>query len=128
DHCKTYQKRPIYWLVDSGRQKGLRTLIYMHRYQPDTMATIRFDHLQEMQAKYQNEIEMVDTRLANPSLSATDRRNLEKAKATYQKRIEELQEFDKHLATYANEQIDIDLDNGVKVNYTEFDKVLAKIR
>src|SRR5699024_60678 len=48
DHCKTYQKRPIYWLVDSGKQKGLRTLIYMHRYQPDTMATIRFDHLQEI--------------------------------------------------------------------------------
>lgn len=128
DHCKTYQKRPIYWLVDSGKQKGLRTLIYMHRYQPDTMATIRFDHLQEIQAKYQNEIEMIDTRLANPSLSATDRRNLEKAKIAYQKKIEELQEFDKHLATYANEQIEIDLDDGVKVNYAKFDKVLAKIK
>lgn len=128
DHCKTYQKRPIYWLVDSGKQKGLRTLIYMHRYQPDTMATIRFDHLQEIQAKYQNEIEMIDTRLANPSLSATDRRNLEKAKISYQKKIEELQEFDKHLAVYANEPIEIDLDDGVKVNYAKFDKVLAKIK
>ncbi len=128
DHCKTYQKRPIYWLVDSGKQKGLRTLIYMHRNQPDTMATIRFDHLQEIQAKYQNEIEMIDTRLANPSLSATDRRNLEKAKIAYQKKIEELQEFDKHLAVYANEQIEIDLDDGVKVNYAKFDKVLAKIK
>jgi hypothetical protein len=128
EHCKTYQKRPIYWLVDSGKQKGLRTLIYMHRYQPDTMATIRFDHLQEIQAKYQNEIEMIDTRLANPSLSATDRRNLEKAKIAYQKKIEELQEFDKHLAVYANEPIEIDLDDGVKVNYAKFDKVLAKIK
>lgn len=128
DHCKTYQKRPIYWLVDSGKQKGLRTLIYMHRYQPDTMATIRFDHLQEIQAKYQNEIEMIDTRLANPSLFATDRRNLEKAKISYQKKIEELQEFDKHLAVYANEQIKIDLDDGVEVNYAKFDKVLAKIK
>jgi hypothetical protein len=128
EHCKTYQKRPIYWLVDSGKQKGLRTLIYMHRYQPDTMATIRFDHLQEIQAKYQNEIEMIDTRLANPSLSATDRRNLEKAKISYQKKIEELQEFDKHLAVYANEPIEIDLDDGVKVNYAKFDKVLAKIK
>src|SRR5699024_4371672 len=126
DHCKTYQKRPIYWLVDSGKQKGLRTLIYMHRYQPDTVATIRFDHLQEIQAKYQNEIEMIDTRLANPSLSATDRRNLEKAIISYQKKIEELQEFDKHLAVYANEQMEIDLDDGVKVNYAKFDKVLAK--
>ncbi|MBP1950689.1 BREX-1 system adenine-specific DNA-methyltransferase PglX [Virgibacillus litoralis] len=128
DHCKMYQKRPIYWLVDSGKQKGLRTLIYMHRYQPDTMASIRFEHLQEIQSKYQNEISMIDTRLANPSLSATDRRSLDKAKTDYQKKIDELQEFDKHLATYANEQIDIDLDDGVKVNYAEFDKVLSKIK
>ncbi|MBP1950688.1 BREX-1 system adenine-specific DNA-methyltransferase PglX [Virgibacillus litoralis] len=127
DQCKMYQKRPIYWLVDSGKQKGLRTLIYMHRYQPDTMATIRFEHLQEIQSKYQNEISMIDTRLANPSLSATDRRSLEKSKTDYQKKIDELQEFDKHLATYANKQIDIDLDDGVKVNYAKFDKVLAKI-
>jgi type II restriction/modification system DNA methylase subunit YeeA len=128
DHCKIYQKRPIYWLVDSGKQKGLRTLIYMHRYQQDTMATIRFDHLQEIQEKYQNEIEMIDTRLANPNLSATDRRNLEKSKTNFQKKIKELQEFDKHLALYANEPIEIDLDDGVKVNYSKFGKVLAKIK
>ncbi|MEN1966612.1 BREX-1 system adenine-specific DNA-methyltransferase PglX [Lentibacillus sp. N15] len=128
DHCKTYQKRPIYWLVDSGKQKGLRTLIYMHRYQPDTMATIRFEQLQEIQSKYQNEIDMIDTRLANPSLSATDRRGLEKLKTVYQKKIEELQEFDKHLATYASEPIDIDLDDGVNVNYAQFEKVLSKIK
>jgi len=128
DHCKMYQNRPIYWLVDSGKQKGLRTLIYMHRYQADTMATIRFEHLQEIQSKYHNEIEMIDTRLANPSLSPTDKRSLEKSKASYQKKIEELQEFDKKLATYANEQIDIDLDDGVKVNYAKFNEVLAKIK
>ncbi|REB77449.1 SAM-dependent methyltransferase [Cutibacterium acnes] len=128
DHCKTYQKRPIYWLVDSGKQKGLRTLIYLHRYQPDTMATIRFEHLQEIQSKYQIEIDMIDTRLANPSLSASDKRSLEKSKSAYQKKIEELQEFDKKLATYANKQIDIDLDNGVKENYEKFGDVFAKIK
>jgi type II restriction/modification system DNA methylase subunit YeeA len=128
DHCKIYQKRPIYWLVDSGKQKGLRTLIYMHRYQPDTMATIRFEHLQEIQSKYQNEIDMIDTRLANPSLSASDKRSLEKSKSDYQKKIEELQEFDKKLATCANEQIDIDLDAGVKENYASFGDVLSKIK
>jgi len=127
EHCKTYQKRPIYWLVDSGKQKGLRTLIYMHRYQPDTMATIRFEHLQEIQSKYQNEIDMIDTRLANPSLSASDKRSFEKTKSAYQKKIEELQEFDKKLATYANKQIVIDLDDGVNVNYAQFENVLAKI-
>lgn len=128
DHCQVYQKRPIYWLVDSGRQKGLRTLIYMHRYQLDTMATIRFEHLQEIQAKYNNEISAIDLRIVNPNLSATEKRELEKRKTNFQKRLEELLEFDKKLAEYANAQIEIDLDDGVKVNYAEFDKVLAKIR
>ncbi|MCQ6274791.1 BREX-1 system adenine-specific DNA-methyltransferase PglX [Bacillus sp. V3B] len=128
DHCQVYQKRPIYWLVDSGKQKGLRTLIYMHRYQPDTMATIRFEHLQEIQAKYNNEISAVDLRVVNPNLSATEKRDLEKRKTIYQKRLEELLEFDKKLAEYANAQISIDLDDGVKVNYAKFDKVLAKIK
>ncbi|MCQ6274790.1 BREX-1 system adenine-specific DNA-methyltransferase PglX [Bacillus sp. V3B] len=128
DHCQLYQKRPIYWLVDSGKQKGLRTLIYMHRYQPDTMAIIRFEHLQEIQAKYNNEIAAVDLRVVNSNLSATEKRDLEKRKIIYQKRLEELLEFDKKLAEYANAQIAIDLDDGVKVNYAKFHKVLAKIK
>ncbi|MDQ0156522.1 BREX-1 system adenine-specific DNA-methyltransferase PglX [Robertmurraya andreesenii] len=128
DHCQVYQKRPIYWLVDSGKQKGLRTLIYMHRYQPDTMATIRFEHLQEIQAKYNNEIAAIDLRIVNPNLSATEKRDLEKRKTAFQKRLEELLVFDKKLAEYANAQIEIDLDDGVKVNYEKFDKVLAKIK
>lgn len=128
DHCQVYQKRPIYWLVDSGKEKGLRTLIYIHRYQPDTMATIRFEHLQEIQAKYNNEIAAVDLRVVNPNLSATEKRDLEKKKTTYQKRLDELLEFDKKLAEYANAQISIDLDDGVKLNYAKFDKVLAKIK
>lgn len=128
DHCQVYQKRPIYWLVDSGKEKGLRTLIYMHRYKPDTMATIRFEHLQEIQSKYNNEIAAVDLRIVNPNLSATEKRDLEKRKTAFQKRLEELLEFDKKLAEYANAQIAIDLDDGVKVNYERFDKVLAKIK
>ncbi|MEH6954445.1 BREX-1 system adenine-specific DNA-methyltransferase PglX [Neobacillus drentensis] len=128
DHCQVYQKCPIYWLIDSGKEKGLRTLIYMHRYQPDTMATIRFEQLQEIQAKYNNEIAAVDLRIVNPNLNATEKRDLEKRKLAYQKRLEELIEFDKNLAEYANAQIAIDLDDGVKVNYAKFDKVLAKIK
>src|SRR5699024_5897004 len=107
---------------------GLRTLVYMHRYQEDTMATIRFEHLQEIQGKYQNEIDMIDARIVNPSLSSTAKRDFERSRTVYQRKIEELQEFDKHLATYANLEIPIDLDDGVKVNYAKFDKILAKIR
>ncbi|MFS0860639.1 BREX-1 system adenine-specific DNA-methyltransferase PglX [Paenibacillus taichungensis] len=132
DHCKMYQKRPIYWLVDSGKQKGLRTLIYMHRYQPDTMATIRFDHLQEIQAKYQNEITDLENRLVNPNFSASEKKKLIAEKTSFEKKMDELREFDKRLAEIANEEIEIDLDDGVKVNYEKFYRggkgVLAKIK
>lgn len=128
DHCQAYQKRPIYWLVDSGKNKGLRTLIYMHRYQPDTMATIRFEHLQEIQEKYHNDVTTIEARMVNPNLSATEKRELEKRKTDFQKRLDELLEFDKHLAEYANAQISIDLDDGVKANYAKFGKVLAPIK
>lgn len=132
DHCKIYQKCPIYWLVDSGKQKGLRTLIYMHRYQPDTMAMIRFNHLQEIQAKYQQEIADLENRLVNPNLSATDKKKLNADKVSFEKKIDELREFDKRLAVIAAEEIEIDLDDGVKVNYEKFYRggkgVLAKIK
>lgn len=137
DHCSIYQntakqKRPIYWLVDSGKQKGLRTLIYMHRYQPDTMATIRFEHLQEIQAKYQNEINDLENRLVNPNLSASEKKKLTAEKISFEKKMDELREFDKRLAEIANEEIEIDLDDGVKVNYEKFYRggkgVLAKIK
>lgn len=137
DHCSQYQntakqKRPIYWLVDSGKQKGLRTLIYMHRYTPSTMATIRFEHLQEIQAKYQQEIADLENRLVNPNLSATDKKKLNAEKVSFEKKIDELREFDKRLAAIAAEEIEIDLDDGVKVNYEKFYRggkgVLAKIK
>ncbi|MDN4075858.1 BREX-1 system adenine-specific DNA-methyltransferase PglX [Fictibacillus terranigra] len=132
EHCKIYQKRPIYWLVDSGKQKGLRTLIYMHRYQPDTMATIRFEHLQEIQAKYQNEINDLENRLVNPNLSASEKKKLTAEKTSFEKKMDELRGFDKRLAEIANEEIEISLDDGVKVNYEKFYRggkgVLAKIK
>ncbi|MDI7744059.1 BREX-1 system adenine-specific DNA-methyltransferase PglX [Lysinibacillus fusiformis] len=132
DHCKMYKKHPIYWLVDSGKQKGLRTLIYMHSYQPDTMATIRFEHLQEIQAKYQNEINDLENRLVNPNLSASEKKKLTAEKTSFEKKMDELREFDKRLAEIANQEIEIDLDDGVKVNYEKFYRggkgVLAKIK
>lgn len=138
DHNKMYQsisskqKYPIYWLVDSGKQKGLRTLIYMHSYTPDTMATIRFEHLQEIQAKYQQEIADLESRLVNPNLSAIDKKKLNAEKVLFEKKIDELREFDKRLAAIAAEEIEIDLDDGVKVNYEKFYRggkgVLAKIK
>lgn len=98
---------------------------YMHRYQQDTMPTIRFEQLQEIHAKYNYEIAAVDLRIVNLNLIATEKRDLEKRKTAYQKRLEERLEFDKNLAEFANAQVSIDLDDGVKVNYEKFDKVLT---
>lgn len=132
DHATLYNGLPIYWLLYSGKQKGLCVLICMHHYQPDTMATIRFEHLQEMQAKYQQEIADLDNRLVNPNLSAADKKKLNAEKVSFEKKIDELREFDKRLAEIAAEEIEIDLDDGVKVNYEKFYRggkgVLAKIK
>lgn len=132
DHCKMYQNHPIYWLLDSGKHKGLRTLIYMHRYHSSTMATIRFEHLQEIQSKYSQEIADIENRLVNPNLNTTDKNKLNAEKVLFEKKIDELREFDKRLAAIAAEEIEIDLEDGVKVNYEKFYRggkgVLAKIK
>ena len=67
DHCKIYQKRPIYWLFDSGKKNGFKALIYMHRYQPDTIARIRTDYVHEQQARYRTAIADLEQRIANTS-------------------------------------------------------------
>lgn len=138
DHSKMYQsisskkKYPIYWMLDSGKNKAFRALISIHCYQQDTMATIRFEHLQEIQAKYQNEITDIENRLVNPSLSASEKKKLIAEKTSIEKKMDELREFDKRLAEIASEEIKIDLDDGVIVNYEMFYRggkgVLAKIK
>ena len=67
DHCKIYQKRPIYWMFDSGKKNGFKALIYMHRYQPDTIARIRTDYVHEQQARYRTAIADLEQRIANAS-------------------------------------------------------------
>ncbi|WCK54750.1 BREX-1 system adenine-specific DNA-methyltransferase PglX [Aneurinibacillus sp. Ricciae_BoGa-3] len=128
DHVQTYQKRPIYWLVDSGKQIGMRALIYLHRYTKETLATLRFVYLQELQIKYTNEIKRLEDAMTNPSLPAIEKKKLDKELTSLRKRQEELVEFDKLLGDYANRQIELDLDNGVAVNYAKFGKLLAALK
>ncbi len=127
DHVRIYQKRPIYWLVDSGKNKGFRALIYLHRYTPDTLATLRFQYLHELQGKYAQEISRLEGVLTNPDLSATEKKKIEKQLASLRKRQQELVEFDKVVADYANQRIDLDLDDGVVVNYKKLQPILGKI-
>ena len=128
DHCRIYQKRPIYWMADSGPKKGMRALFYLHRYTPHTLGTLRFRYVQELQVKLRQEEKYIEQRLADPSISAGERRALNKKLTILRERQEELVRFDQKLAELANRQITLDLDDGVVVNYEKLKDVLAKFR
>lgn len=116
DHVKTYQKRPIYWLYDSGKQNGFKALIYMHRYTADTTGIVRVDYLHKMQKIYTSEIDRMQDMIENGT-HARDIAHAEKRKEKLVKQLKETKEYDEKIAHIALSRIDIDLDDGVKVNY-----------
>lgn len=126
DHCKIYQKRPIYWLFDSGKKNGFKALIYMHRYQPDTIARIRTDYVHEQQARYRTAIADLEQRIANASTG--ERVKLKKKLTTLQAQDTEIRTYEEKIHHLADQMISIDLDDGVKKNYAIFQDVLAKIK
>ena len=126
DHCKIYQKRPIYWLFDSGKKNGFKALIYMHRYQPDTIARIRTDYVHEQQARYRTAIADLGQRIANASTG--ERVKLNKKLIALQAQDTEIRTYEEKIHHLADQMISIDLDDGVKKNYAIFQDVLAKIK
>lgn len=133
DHIKTYQKRPIYWLFDSGKQNGFKALVYMHRWNADTIGNVRVEYLHRIQRVYEKEIirmqEIIDNSHDNKEIS-----NATKRKEKLQKQIKETKDYDAKIAHLALSRIDIDLDDGVKVNYEKVQtadgkkmQILAKI-
>lgn len=133
DHIKTYQKRPIYWLFDSGKQNGFKALIYMHRWNADTIGNVRVEYLHRIQRVYEKEIirmqEIIDNSHYNKEISSATKR-----KEKLQKQIKETKDYDAKIAHLALSRIDIDLDDGVKVNYEKVQtadgkkmQILAKI-
>ncbi len=126
NHCKIYQKRPIYWLFDSGKKNGFKALIYMHRYQPDTIARIRTDYVHEQQARYRTAIADLEQRIANASTG--ERVKLNKKLTALQAQDTEIRTYEEKIHHLADQMISIDLDDGVKKNYAMFQDVLAKIK
>lgn len=126
DHLKMYQKRPIYWLFDSGKKNGFKCLIYMHRYQPDTIARIRTDYVHEQQARYRTAIEEIENRIA--SAAGSDKVKLTKKLNTLKAQDDEIHAYEEKIHHLADQMISIDLDDGVKHNYEIFKDVLAKIK
>ena len=127
DHCKIYQKRPIYWLFDSGKKNGFKCLIYLHRYQPDTIARIRTDYVHEQQARYRTAIEDLEKQVA-AATSTSERVKLTKQLNKVQAQDTELHQYEEKVHALADQMIKIDLDDGVKHNYEIFKDVLAKIK
>ncbi len=139
DHCAAYSvtgsgKRPIYWLFDSGRQNGFKALIYLHRYHADTIGNLRVDYLHRMQRVYESEIgrmqDMIDHSTNSREVGAATKR-----REKLQKQLKECRDYDEKIGHLALSRIELDLDDGVKVNYEKVQtakdgkkyQVLAKI-
>lgn len=127
DHCKMYQKRPIYWLLDSGKKNGFKALIYMHRYNENLIPKARLDYLHRVQTTYEKLLSDVNYKLTT-DLSMVDKKDAQKRQADLNAKLQEIKEYDEKIAHIANQRISIDLDDGVKVNYEKFKDILAKIR
>lgn len=134
DHIKAYQKCPIYWLFDSGKQNGFKALIYMHRWNADTVGNLRVEYLHRMQRVYEKEIERMQDTIDN----SHDSREIARATKRREKLVKQLKEardYDAKIAHVALSRVEIDLDDGVKVNYEKVQKgpdgkslgILAKI-
>ena len=121
DHCQTYSvtgsgKRPIYWLFDSGKQNGFKALVYLHRYNEDTIGTLRVDYLHKVQRVYESEIgRMQDT--IDKSKNTREIAAATKRKEKLQKQLKECRDYDEKIGPLALSRIKLDMDDGVKVNY-----------
>ena len=126
DHLKTYQKRPIYWLFDSGKKNGFKALIYMHRYQSDLLARMRTDYVHEQQERYRTQLAHLADAIEHAG--AAERVKLTKQQKKLQEQALEIQKYEEKIHHLADQNIQIDLDDGVKHNYELFADVLAKIK
>lgn len=137
DHVKIYQKKPIYWLLDSGKRNGFKSLIYIHRYNESTISRIRLDYLHRIQNAYEKELKEINEKLKE-DIQLSDKRYLTKKQLDITIKLQETTEYDEKIAHIADQKIKIDLDDGVVVNYAKFsvknpktgkdESILAKIK
>ena len=125
DHVKRYKKRPIYWLFSSG---NFNALIYMHRYQPDTVSIVLNDYLREFRIKLDAYRDQLNTLSISSGKSQGEKTKALKQIENISKTIIEIEEYERDvLYPLAAKQIEIDLDDGVKVNYPKFGNALKQI-
>src|SRR5699024_393743 len=126
DHVRTYKRHPIYWLFTSGPERAFNCLIYMHRYDKTTISRIRTDYLHDVQTRYES-FKQDLLAIIEGDATAKEIRDERKELKDIEKKINELKKYDEKLRHMADMQIEIDLDDGVKVNYKKFEGLVAKI-
>ena len=126
DHLKTYQKRPIYWLFDSGKKNGFKALIYLHRYRSDLLARLRTDYVHEQQERYRTQLTQIAESIEQ--VTGAEKVRLNKQQKKLQEQSLELQKYEEKIHHLADQNIEVDLDDGVKMNYAKFADVLAPIK
>ena len=123
---KTYQKRPIYWQFDSGKQNGFKALAYLHRYDRDTVARVRTDYVHEIQERLRTQLE--DARKTAETGEGRMRVNAVKRAQKLEKQLIEVNKYEEIVHHYADMRLPLDLDDGVKVNYGKLAELLTKIK
>lgn len=126
DHCKIYQKRPIYWLFSSGKKNAFKALVYMHRWEKTTVATVRTDYVHELQERYRTQLSMLGDQMEHAAQS--ERVKLKKRQEKLTAQLDEINAYEEKVHHLADRMMDIDLDDGVKVNYAKFAEILEKIK
>ncbi|WP_165049008.1 MULTISPECIES: hypothetical protein [unclassified Adlercreutzia] len=126
DHCQTYKKRPIYWQFDSGKKNGFKALVYLHRYQPDLLARLRTEYVHGMQARYEAQIDHLADAL--DAAEKSQKVQLQKQLTKLRAQLSETRAFEEKVHHLADQMIEIDLDDGVKVNYAKFADVLSRVK
>ncbi|PHI06321.1 BREX-1 system adenine-specific DNA-methyltransferase PglX [Fusobacterium polymorphum] len=126
DHLQRYQKRPIYWLMNSGKKNAFSCLFYMHRYEPLTVARVRADYLIPYQEMLENKRKFIERQLSDDDISAKEKKNIEKQLKELDTLLKELREYANEVKHIAEQKIPLDLDDGVNVNYEKLGVILKK--
>ena len=126
DHLQRYQKRPIYWLMNSGKKNAFSCLFYMHRYEPLTVARVRADYLILYQEMLENKRKFIERQLSDDDISAKEKKNIEKQLKELDTLLKELREYANEVKHIAEQKIPLDLDDGVNVNYEKLGAILKK--
>lgn len=127
DHCKIYQKLPIYWQFDSGKKNGFKALVYIHRYTPDLIARMRTGYIHPLQSQYRTQIDMLNNQIEEAA-STSEKVKLQKQLKKITEQSQELGKYEEKIHHWADKMETMDLDDGVKANYVKFQDLLTKIK